>query len=317
MFAAVLLGMGLLGKVPPEFIIFLWLFSFLPDLDVFLGPLQKIRRMYFLSHKAASHSIPIGVIVTSIFSVIFWLIIPDFPFLMAWLGGILGYSIHSFLDYFTASKIPIFYPFSKKEFRLIADRAINPILCMFSIVSMLYFIHIFNAGADVHTLRMHWYFYLAFYISYFGFKAALRFNVQRKLPKGYIFIPGILPLFYTIYENDKSEKEIIHRLVKRRLFSSQKKVLIEKIYNLNSEELEYFKMAKEISKDYRFFYKWEALIPFFRKNDERFNVILVLAEGYTNGTSYSLSVIFDRKSKKVIDKRERFYSIKKWEKPLL
>ena len=90
MFIAILVAMGLLGKVPPEFIIFLWLFSFLPDLDVFLEPLQKIHKSYFLTHKAASHSIIIGIIFTGIFSIIFFLILPNFSFLMAWLGGILG-----------------------------------------------------------------------------------------------------------------------------------------------------------------------------------------------------------------------------------
>ncbi len=317
MFVAILVAMGLLGKVPPEFIISLWLFSFLPDLDVFLEPFQKIHKSYFLSHKAASHSIIIGIIFTGIFNLFFLLIIPDFSFFMAWMGGILGWAIHSSLDFFTASRIPIFYPFSKKEYRFIADRAINFVLAVFSSLSMLYLISIYFIGAGIEILLINWLFFTIFYFCYFSYKAILRIIVQFNLPNGYLFIPGILPFSYLIYEKNESNDQITYTLVKKSVFSSKRVDEIKKTYNLNSEEMEFYNKSLEYRKEFRFFYKWEALIPLFQKNDEYINVVLILAEGYAHGRCYSLSILYNRNTKELIKKRERFENIKEWSKELV
>ena len=110
----------LLGKISPVAIILLWVMSVFPDLDVFLEPLQKIRKMYFLSHKAASHSYIVGLLLTGLISLIIS-IIGSIAFFEIWVAGFIGYSIHISLDFFAASKVPIFYPFSKKEFRILAE----------------------------------------------------------------------------------------------------------------------------------------------------------------------------------------------------
>ena len=104
----------------------------------------------------------------------------------------------------------------------------------------------------------------------------------------------------------------IYKLVKIGVFSSKRVDELKVIYSLNSEEMEFFKKALEISKEFRFFYKWEALIPLFQKNEEYINVILILAEGYTHERCYSLSILYNRKTKELIRKNERFEKIKKW-----
>ena len=58
----VLVGIFTLTKLTPEAIILLWVMSYLPDFDVLLVPLQRIKKRYFLSHKAASHSFIIGLL---------------------------------------------------------------------------------------------------------------------------------------------------------------------------------------------------------------------------------------------------------------
>jgi len=136
MFMGVLAGLFTLTTLSPEAIILLWIMTFLPDFDVFLEPLQKIRKMYFFSHKAGSHSYIVGIIFTGIVGFIVSLS-RNVSFSEVWLAGFIGYSIHVSLDFFAASKIPIFYPISKKEFRFIAERAINPLLAAFSGINLL------------------------------------------------------------------------------------------------------------------------------------------------------------------------------------
>ena len=132
----VLVGIFTLTKLSPEAIILLWVMSYLPDFDVLLEPFQRIKKRYFLSHKAASHSSLIGLIFTGIVS-IFISVVRNVSFLQVWIAGFIGYAIHVSLDLFTASKIPIFYPISKKEYRFIADKAINPLLAIFSGINLL------------------------------------------------------------------------------------------------------------------------------------------------------------------------------------
>lgn len=311
MFMGVLACMALLGKITPEAIILIWVMSFLPDFDVFLEPLQKIKKMYFLSHKAASHSYIIGLIFTGIISAIVSSI-RNGPFFEIWLGGFLGYSIHVSLDFFAASKVPIFYPFSKKEFRIFADRAINPFLGMFSSFNILYMIGFFYMGANYYDFMVLTNIYIIIYSLYFGSRLLLKIIVQTRSPKGYQYIPGFFLYTYLVLENHESEKDITFKLIKHSIFSSKKKELIKKSILNDSLEMTFYQKTKEIGREYRFFHKWNAIIPFFQESEDSINVVLILAESYSRMSSYFLSVVFDKNTKQVISKSESFGHFKKW-----
>ncbi|MBY9006234.1 MAG: metal-dependent hydrolase [Candidatus Lokiarchaeota archaeon] len=308
----ILVPIPLLGHVPPETILFIWIMSFLPDLDIILEPLQKKRNSYMLSHKAASHSIIVGLVFTGGISLILNLIFPKISFISTWLGGSIGYSIHTFLDFFTASKIPIFYPISKKEYRFLADRAVNPLLASFSIVNILIFITLFIFGANISVYNILFYVFFSCYMGYFGFKAFIKSHIQHKLPKNHLYIPGIIPIFYMIYEIQEEKYEINYRLVKRKLLSSKSIELIQKSYLINSIEMDFFNKAIEYSKKYRFFYKWNAIIPLFKVEDEFIKVKIILAEAYSRNISYTFTIIFNKKTKEVIKKEEGFISLEEW-----
>ena len=312
MFIGILVPIPLLGHVPSETIILIWIMSFLPDLDILLEPFQKIRNSYFLSHKAGSHSIIVGFIFTFIISAFCSLVIPNFQFILAWLGGLIGYSIHTFLDFFTASKIPIFYPISKKEYRFLADRAVNPILASFSIINITILIILLLSCVNKSMFMTLFNFYMSCYICYFGFKAILRLIIQFKLPKTSLYIPGILPIFYNIYEKYEINNKIIYKLIKKRLFTSKSKEIIKKTYRLESIEMEFLEKAIKYSKNYRFFYKWNAMIPLFKTNDDFVSVMLVLAEAYSRRISYTFTIKFNKKTKEVIKKEEGFISLDDW-----
>lgn len=311
MFMGVLACMLLLTKITPEAIILIWVMSFLPDFDVILEPLQKIKKMYFLSHKAASHSYIIGLIFSGIISAIVSSL-RNGPFFEIWLGGFLGYSIHVSLDFFAASKVPIFYPLSKKEFRIFADRAINPFLAIFSIFNILYMIGFFYVGANYYDFIVLTNIYIIIYSSYFGSHIFLKIFVWLKSPKGYQYIPGFLLFTYLVLENHISENGRTFKLIKHSIFSSKKKELINNNIKNDSPEMAFYTKAKEISRNYRFFHKWNAAIPFFQENGDLINVVLILAESYSRFSSYFLSIVFDKKTNQVISKIDGFGSFQKW-----
>lgn len=322
MFMGVLAGLFTLTVLSPEAIILLWIMTFLPDFDVFLEPLQKIRKMYFLSHKAGSHSYIIGIIFTGIVSFIISLF-RNVLFFELWFAGFIGYSIHVSLDFFAASKIPIFYPISKKEFRFIADRAVNPLLAAFSGINLLVLITIYYTLPYYSVFMDLAFFYLFIYLIYFGIRAFLRILIQISLPKNHQYIPGFIPFFYLIYEKNLSDNSVIFKLKKGNAFSSKKQELINQTILKDSNNMTYFELAEKISQEYRFFHKWSSVIPFIYGNEDSVGVVLILAESFSqsiqhksfkrNISSYYLSIVFNKNTKQIISKMEGFGSFKKWE----
>jgi len=303
----------LLGKICPEAIILLWIMSVFPDIDIFLEPLQKIKKMYYLSHKAGSHSYIIGLIFTGFVSLIISVFRPC-TFLEIWFASFIGYSIHVSLDFFTASKVPIFYPFSKREFRILADRAINPILGLFSGINLLVLLISFYVNPDYYFFMNLTSFYLYVYLILFGFRALLRIIIQIRSPEDSHYIPGFIPIFYLILENKESDNIFTFRLFKRSIFSTKKKELLCTQISKNSNEMFFFEKAIEVSRDYRFFHKWKAIFPFFKESDELINVILILAESYSRMSSHFLSVVFNKETKQVVSKKNGFSHHKEWKK---
>lgn len=306
----------LLGKVSPVAIILLWVMSVSPDLDLFLEPLQKIRKIYFLSHKAASHSYIVGLLLTGLISLIIS-ILRSVAFFEIWIAGFIGYSIHVSLDFFTASKVPIFYPFSKKEFRILADRAINPLLGLFSGINLLTLLISYYINPDYYFFMNITSFYLYIYLILFGFRALLRILVQIRTPKNSHYIPGFIPVFYLLLENKESENIVTFKLFKRSIFSKKKKELLFKQISKNSNEMFFFKKAIEVSRNYRFFHKWNAIFPFFKEDDKLINVTLMLAESYSRMSSHFLSVVFNKETNQIISKKNGFSHHKEWKNNLV
>lgn len=302
----------LLGKVSPEAIILLWIMAILPDADIFIEPFSKKRNLYFLSHKAASHSYIIGIIITGVISLGVSLL-RGVPFFELWITGAIGYSIHISLDFFGASKVPIFYPLSKREFRIIADRAINPLLALFSGINLLTLLTYYYINPYYHIFMALTSFYLNIYLVYFGIRLILRLIVQLRLPKGSQYIPNFIPFFYLIYENNSSDKSSTFILSKKFTFSFKKRDILNQVFLKDTEEITYLEQAKKISQEYRFFHKWNSIIPFIRENEEKVNVILILAESYSNMRSYFLSVIINKETKEVLSKEDGFGSFKDWQ----
>ena len=282
-----------------------------PDGDIFVEPFTKKRNLYFLSHKAASHSYIIGIIITAIISV-FISFLRGVQFFEIWIAGTIGFSIHVSLDFFAASKVPLFYPFSKKEFRVIADRAINPLLALFSAINLLVLLSYYVISPYYHVFMALTSFYLNVYFVYFGTRLTLRLIIQLLLPKGSHYIPDFIPFFYLIYSRNSTEGSIKFNLYRKFAFSSKRKMLLNQTFSKNSEITTYIEQTIQISQEYRFFHKWNSMIPFIRENEQNINVVLILAESYSRMRSYFLSVVIDKQTKKILSREDGFGSFHYW-----
>ncbi|MFX1259660.1 MAG: metal-dependent hydrolase [Promethearchaeota archaeon] len=294
-----------------EAIFFLVAMAIFPDIDLFFDPISRKYKLYYLFHRAGTHSYISGLLFTGIFSFIIS-ILRNGSFFEIWIAGLIGYSLHVSLDLFTASKIPIFYPISKREFRFLADRAINPFLFFFSGINFFLLFLLFITNPNYSLFRTLTLIYSYIYLGYFGARAILRILVEFRLEKNQHYIPDILPLFYFIYEKAINEEGMTFKLKKKFVFSSKRKEILNHNIIKGSENMQYYDIAEKVSQEYRFFHKWEAIIPFFQERNNVVNVVLILAESYSHGSSYFLSIIFDKDSKLINSKNEGFGSFKKW-----
>ena len=282
-----------------DFFIFCTIMSIVPDLDIFLQPLSKRKKSYYLSHRGGSHSYIIGLMISPIAGGIFYLV-TNKGFFLAVILGFIFYAIHVTFDLFTTSKIPIFFPLSKKEYRLSVDRAINSFLLLFSTINISTFLILYFIWSRAYYSTILWIVYFIIYSAYFTYKIITKIWVEFILPENCAYIPGVLPFVYFIYENYIEDNCNIIHFTKKFQFMSKRKKIVENIIKNNSEESIYFEKTKLISKKYRFFLKWNAIIPIIQTNKDTVEVTLFLAESYVNGTAYSVKVVFNKNNSEVI-----------------
>ncbi|MFX0018414.1 MAG: metal-dependent hydrolase [Promethearchaeota archaeon] len=283
-----------LKSLPFSLVIYASIMSVISDFDIFLAPLRLIKKSNFLSHKGLSHSY-FTALIFSFFTAILFAFITNENFLIAWLIGFLFYSLHVTLDLITASKIPIFYPFSKKRYRFFIDRAINLFLAVISgLVVLSYFLMFFYLPEVFFSDLYHYIF--GFYLVYFSYRFISKIWIQFKLPENSLYIPGILPFVYFIYENISLEKSNLYKFSKKIQFLNKNSLILQSEISINSDDMKFYEKAIKISKDYVFFNKWEAVIPIIEKDFDKYTILLILTESYFSGSTYSLKVVFNRKA---------------------
>lgn len=300
----ILISVFTLNKLSFSIVLYASVMSVLADFDIILAPLQLIKKSILFAHKGISHSILYAVIFTAFTGSIFSIITGE-SFFLVWLIGFLFYSLHNLLDFLTASKIPLFYPFSKKRYRFFIDRAINMFLAMISGSFILFYFIIFFLWPELFFSNLVNYI-SGFYMVYFAYRIITKIWVQFKLPKNQSYIPGILPFTYLIYENKKSEEILSFKLIKKFQFRPKNYNLIESEIKLFSDEMKFCERAILLSKKYPFFSKWEYIIPVIKKNEKSIIWVLFLAESFTSGHMYSLKIEFDLVTNNLINEIEGF-----------
>ncbi|MFW9937577.1 MAG: metal-dependent hydrolase [Candidatus Thorarchaeota archaeon] len=287
-----------------EFVLFGGLMAVLADFDIFLEPFKKFRRSNLLSHKGISHSFFVGLLISMPFAFIFTLI-THHSFLITWTIGFVFYDLHIILDFMGASKIPLLFPFTKKRFRFFIDRAINIYLALISGGIIMFYLIAFFLWPELYFSKLINYI-SGFYLIYLSYRMITKIWIQFRLPKNSYYIPGLLPFTYYIYQNQNSENFNIYRLIKKVQFVSREWVLLESKIMNDTLDMKYLEKTLRLSKKYIFFSKWQYIIPTFHKNEKSFITILSLAESYSSGRMYSLTVAFDLVSNTILNEFESF-----------
>jgi membrane-bound metal-dependent hydrolase YbcI (DUF457 family) len=285
-------------------VLYMAIMAITPDFDVIFESFKFIRRNKNLAHKGISHSYVFAVGITAITGAIFSFF-TQIPFLYVWPLGFLFYSLHITLDFLAASKTPIFYPISKKKYRFFIDRAINFNMLLISIGIMLSYLIIFFVW-PTFNLVVFSYYVSGFYIVYFSWCIIMKVYFKVKLPSSHRFIPGITPFAYYIYSTKTNNDEKHFKLVKKSIFASSSKILIDKTLNLNSIQAIFYEKSLLLAEEYSFFSKWEDRIPFITEFDNTISVTILLAESYYRNSGYGLKVNFNKTTNEIINKSEGF-----------
>lgn len=293
----ILTSIYLLNTLPFSIIVYAACMSIIADFDIFLAPLKLIKKSSFLSHKGLSHSYFTGLIF-SIFTGLIFIFITGESFIIAWMIGFLFYSLHVSLDLISASKIPIFYPFSKKRYRFFIDRAINLFLALTSGLLMLCYIIFFFFLPELYYSNL-FHCISGFYITYFSYRFVSKIWIQLRLPHNSLYIPGTFPFTYFVYEFISSERSHIYQFKKKIQFSKKNSVILQTEIFKESEEMRFYEKALQISREYIFFSKWKAIIPIIEKSDDYSIIFLLLGESYFSGSTYTLKVVFNRKTESI------------------
>ncbi|MHA1730208.1 MAG: metal-dependent hydrolase [Promethearchaeota archaeon] len=277
-----------------NFLYYAGLLAILPDFDAFLAPLQRKTGWYFLSHRGGSHSFIISALISAICAWIFSSI-SGVSFIISWILGFLILSIHITLDLITTSKVPLFYPVFKREFRLVAERAINPFLMLFSFLAIIFYIIYCTIFLNNEKILFMASVLLNIYLIYFFYRIITKLWVQWRLPENSRFLPGFLPLVYYIYEVRKegNKKKTVFIISKKIQFLNKKQKIMESYILKESNEMALYNKAKNTALEYRFFLKWKAKIPVIWHEKDKSVVMILLTESLSKNHCYFVKVTFD------------------------
>ncbi|MHA1724760.1 MAG: metal-dependent hydrolase [Promethearchaeota archaeon] len=278
-------------------------FSILPDLDVFLSPLKNFLKSTYLEHRSASHSFIIGIIISAVIGE-FFAIFRQELFLKAWIIGSIFYGIHVSLDLLTTTKIPCFYPISKKEYCFYVEKAGSMFTLILSFVSIIGSMIFFSFSNDIFFFLFLINFLTIFFISYYVFRILIRILINFRLKENQKYFPGILPCFYYLLEKKFEKNKIFLKLEKRSIFQTYR-ILYANNLILTERELKLFKKAIKSCNESYYFTKW-TILPIFKRMDNIFSVKLFFIEPMIHSKAVFIQFDFDLMTEKIIDMEQKF-----------
>ncbi|MHA1150543.1 MAG: metal-dependent hydrolase [Promethearchaeota archaeon] len=299
-----------LRQFDEEFVLLAIIMAVLPDADLALIPFHKVTKKYYFSHRGGSHSYFIGLILSLVVALIFTLTYGG-AFYVYWIIGSLYYSLHVTLDFLTTSRIPAFYPLSKKEYRFNVDRAVNPLMMASSFIifiSSLYFDfqeYQFAFRNNFRLMVTYLYYGVLFY------RLSQKIIIQSRFSPNQFYIPGILPIVYYTYNTRDQNGLSIYQLIKKVQLIPLKTLVYRTEIKNKTQEMDLMNKTLIISKNYRFFSKWDGIIPIVRENNGVISIIFFLAESYTHGSAYFLKINYEKNSGNLLEEKDGFNFIKR------
>jgi len=286
-----------LKEVTFDYIFLAIFFSVLPDLDIFITPLKRIFKSKYLDHRGGSHSYVIGILISVIGGIIYSALTHR-SFLISWIIGMVFYGLHVSMDLLTTTKIPYLYPLSKKEYSFYAEKAGSLFTMVNSVIFLILLGVLYHNSADILLFRLLINLYTSFFIIYYLYRIISKVWLSSKLKSNQKYLPGILPFYYTIYNNEIVENEISLSLERKFHFSKTKKIgNINTV--LNTEEMVLFKKGMELCKANYYYAKW-TVFPIFIRNEGIFSIKFFFLETMMRNRTMYIQFDFGMLTQQVI-----------------
>ena len=292
-----------LKEITFNFLIYASIFAVLPDLDVFLSPLRRIFKSNYLEHRSGSHSYVIGGIISAIIGGIYSILTQQ-SFFIVWIIGTIFYGIHISLDLLTTTKIPCFYPISKKEYCFYVEKAGSSFTFLTSIALITTILILFEAFQNITLIFIIINIYTYFIISYYIYRILIKIWISSHLTKDQKYLPGVLPFYYYIFEEEIENGAFSLRIEKKsHLF--KEKIVYKNNENLSSLEMNLFERGSELClKDY-YYAKW-TILPIFYRNNEVFSMRFFFLEPMVHSRAMYIQYDFNVKTQELIASNQSF-----------
>ncbi|KKN57386.1 hypothetical protein LCGC14_0562580, partial [marine sediment metagenome] len=141
-------------------------------------------------------------------------------------------------------------------------------------------------------------FYTFFYIMYYLIRIASKLLVSSNLNQNQKYFPGVLPIYFIIYEYEIAGNEISLDLRKKSLFSKTD-IIYKNQSVLNTEEMIFFQKGVELCSENYYFAKW-TLLPIFIRNNGKFAIRFFFLEPMMHRRAMNIQFDFDILTKQLI-----------------
>jgi hypothetical protein len=211
------------------------------------------------------------------------------------------------MDLLTTTKIPCFYPLSKKEYCFYIEKAgsfftmINS-MGFFNLLILLYVLR-----ADMAIFRVVINLYTIFFMIYYLYRIISKVRISSKLPSNQKYFPGVLPFYFTIYNQEISDHEISLSLKRKSHFSEFREINNVKV-GLKPEEMILIEKAKELCNANYYLAKW-TMFPIIKKTDEIFSIKFFFLETLMRNRTMNVQYNFSAINQQLLEVRQGYGSI--------
>jgi membrane-bound metal-dependent hydrolase YbcI (DUF457 family) len=272
-------------------------FAILPDLDIFLSPLKRVFKSNYLEHRSGSHSYVIGIILAGIIGAIYSILTQQ-SFFIVWSIGLIFYGIHVSLDLLTTTKIPCFYPISKKEYCFYVEKAGSSFTFLTSWIFIASLLIVYNFFPDITLFFLVINIYTYFIVVYYIYRIVTKVWITSHLKENQKYFPGVLPFYFIIFEKEIVNNNISLRIEKRSHFSKTK-IIYKNNSNLTLQEMSIFNKGMELCMKNYYFAKWTVL-PIFFRNYGVFSIRFFFLEPMVHSRALFVQYDFDMNTERIM-----------------
>ena len=287
----------------PSFLFYALFFAILPDLDLLLSPLRRKLKSKYLEHRSGSHSYITGLLISAIIGS-FYSIFTQQSFFMVWMIGMIFYGIHISLDLLNTTKIPCFFPISRKEYSFYVEKAGSSFTLLTSLIFIISLIFAFRFSQDASLAKFIIYFYAYFNLVYYSYRIFTKIWITSHLSDNQKYFPGILPTTYYILERESRNNVLSLSLIKKSHIAREK-VLYENQVALTSIQEILLKKSIEICKEDYYRAKW-TILPIFSQNDGIISIRLFFIEPLIHSRAMYIQFDFNIYSEELLASDQSF-----------